>query len=1057
MAGATPAKVGANPAPRARKPLIQAASKPPAAAHVPIQAAHPLAAPVRPSPGPAAPIGSGRRTEQHDGWVQTFAGHLRHDASALFASTAQAAQQGGHNALAGAETALLDMKSGVTKFGGHVLHKDVSGSLAADDKHRQSIAAGADTHSFAFKAGQIGTHVVVDTAATLAVAAGGEFVLGAAGLGAAATTAAGAVGMGEVAAGVAGRLAVGAVANAAGSSVVTAAQGGNVREVLKSAAVGGLSVGVGHAVGEVVNPLAKAAAGQVAQAAPKLAGVSGRAMRVGAEVVSGGATGAGVSALTGDKPQDVLQNALFGGVLSGAGAVIHARGAPKPLPGEQVPVPHHPATTPDAAGHPPVAATHEGGAPVSGSEGSSNAVTRPHAPSSQDVPAHGTAPLGATSETHGTQRSEHGTPVAGDGAGGDHIALQEGGAGSKDGPVLWSQRLNELGPAEVKALAHSRANLTPELRRQLGSEPAIDTLLDGERNRDIVPGVPNYNKGALPDQYHDSHAHEGPYSGTFDPTYLDSDMGRLTQLSQDGKRMTLNFPVAPHIFELGDAKIPGNKLDPAYYLRRRQGASGPENVMGTAKLINGEVHIMDAGVTDTTGQPRIKPGKYSLKDFEALIGQPFPPGLEEIHFVSSPAHTTLSYQGPKVDEKHIKMIAEYAAQGRQFLDDIPQNVKGLHVGLAGSNVFDPSSYKGAYDSLNVANEQESLHGLPKGTVKISGYGELTIAKEAVGGLSRFPPLNEKTVRDISQAISPMRYAGGTTVIHMDASNSKMVPDLSAPGSPSITTLETHGQAENLKSLEQLLRENPDQEIIWAHIGAAVTQTVPNGYGEKVRELLAKYPNLKIDTSWTATADMIAGRAFHEPANKPPDAKNVSRWAEIIADNPDRFMWGSDTIAASQKGNEDVVATIYKRFKDIGLLDEIKRIGDAKGNSDAIEKFLTENFKDSIAEAAKRVTRFRTDELNAAWLKAGGPSDANGRVPPMQYVKTNGEWEFVKSDTLENGGNRETYIMPDDAAPAQGETMIWKADGSGYYEPTEGPARKTGEFPLNPNRNKGRTN
>ena len=1003
-----------------------------------------------------APVGLGRRTEHHDGWVQTFADHLKHDASALFARAAQTAQHEGHNALAGAETALLDMKSGLTKVGGAVMHKDVRGSLAADDKHRQSIAAGADPNSLAFKAGNIGTHVVVDTVATVALAAGGEVVLGAAGLGAAATGAAATLGMGEVGAAVAGRLVVGAAANAVGSGAVTAAQGGGVKEVLKSAAVGGLSVGVGHAVGEVVNPLAKAATGRVAQAAPKLAGVSGAAVRVGAEAVSGAATGAGVSALTGDKPRDIAQNALFGGALSGASAVIHARGAPKPTPGEQGPVPHHPAATPGTAGHPTAGATHEGGAPASGSAGSSDALTGPHAPSSVDVPAHGMGPHGSAPETHGTQRPEHGTPPAGGGSGGDHIALQEGSTGSKDGPVLWSQRLNELGPAELKALAHSRANLTPELQRQLGSEPAIDTLLNGERNRDIVPGAPMHNKGVLPDRYHDSHAHEGPYSGTFDPTYLDSNLARLTQLSQDGKRMTLNFPVAPHIFELGDAKIPGNKLDPAYYLRRRQGANGPENVMGTAKLINGEVHILDAGVTDTTGQPRIKPGKYSLKDFETLIGQPFPPGLEEIHFVSSPAHTTLSYQGPKVDEKHIKMIAEYAAQGRQFLDDIPQNVKGLHIGLAGSNVFDPSSYKGAYDSLNVANEQESLHHLPDGTLKISGYGELTVAKEAVGTLARFPPLNEETVRDISQAISPMRYAGGTTVIHMDASNSKMTPDLSAPGSSSVTTLETHGQAENLKALEQLLRENPDQEIIWAHIGAAVTQTVPKGYGEKVRELLANHPNLKIDTSWTATADMIAGRAFHEPLDKAPDAKNVSRWAEIIVDNPDRFMWGSDTIAASQKGNEDVVATIYKRFKDIGLLDEIRRIGDAKGNSDAIEKFLTENFKNSIAEAAKRVTEFRTNKRNADWLKAGGPSDANGRVPPMQQVKVGREWKLVDSSTLENGGNRETYIMPDDAKPAEGAAMIWKADGSGYYEPTDGPARETGRPPLNPKRTHGRT-
>ena len=282
-----------------------------------------------------APVGLGRRTEQHDGWIQTFAGHLKHDASALFASTAQAAQQGGHNALAGAETALLDMKSGVTKVGGALLHKDVRGSLAADDKHRQSIAAGADTHSFAFKAGQIGTHVVVDTAATVALAAGGEFVLGAAGLGAAATGAAASVGLGEAGAAVAGRLAIGAVANAAGSGVVTAAQGGHVKDVLKSVAVGGLSVGMGRAVGEVMSPLARAAADRAALAVPKLAAASGKAVQVGAEAVSGAATGGLVSAATGGNRHDIVQNALFGGALSGVGAAIHARGTPEPGPGEQ--------------------------------------------------------------------------------------------------------------------------------------------------------------------------------------------------------------------------------------------------------------------------------------------------------------------------------------------------------------------------------------------------------------------------------------------------------------------------------------------------------------------------------------------------------------------------------------------------------------------------------------------------------------------------------------------------------------------------------------------------
>ena len=316
------------------------------AAHAPVRAAPkpgpqatpPSAPTVHPATGPVAtpvPVGPGRRTEHHDDWIQTFAGNLKHDASALFGGAAAAAQSQGHNALAGAETALLDMKSGVTKVGGALLHKDVRGSLASDDKHRQFIAAHADTHSLAFKAGQIGTHVVVDTAATVALAAGGEILLGAAGLGTAAAGAAASVGLGEAGAAVAGRLALGATANAVGSGVVTAAQGGHVKDVLKAVGVGGLSVGMGRAVGELVSPLARAAADRAALAAPKLAGASGKIVKVGAEVAGGAGTGALVSAATGGNRHDIVQNALFGGALSGVGAVIHARGTPEPGPGEQ--------------------------------------------------------------------------------------------------------------------------------------------------------------------------------------------------------------------------------------------------------------------------------------------------------------------------------------------------------------------------------------------------------------------------------------------------------------------------------------------------------------------------------------------------------------------------------------------------------------------------------------------------------------------------------------------------------------------------------------------------
>ena len=1003
------------------------------------------------APGPAGGASpGGKRTEHHDTWLAHLAGLLKHDVTPLFAGpglgrAAQVVERGGHNALAGAETALVDMKSGVTKVAGHVLRKDMSKSLAGDDKRRARIAAGADKNSLAFKAGNIATHVVVDTAATIAVAAGGEVVLGAAGVGAGVTGLATAAGLEGAAAQVAGRLAVGAAANAVGSGAVTGLEGGHAKEVLKAAAVGGLSVGVGHAVGEVVNPALHA----LTRAAPK---VAQRVARAGAEAASGAATGGIVSAATGDKPRDIAQDALFGGALSGMSAAVHARAAHEPAPGhpEHTQPQSHPGTAPAQPHTQPHADTPAAGSPHQGA----GPDPAPH-PSHTGTQARGThdaaEPASQTAPAGQGLHAASGAPVTGSDSATDHPGVLTEESASKEHVSLWPQGLDDLGPKDVKGLAYGLSKLTPQERERYGSEPLIDTILSAEKNKEIITGPTVLKKGALPDKYHDAHAHEGPYSGTYDPTYKDADISRQIRLSQDGKRMTLNFPVAPHIFELGAAKAEGLFNEPAYYNRRRQGEHGPENVMGTAKVLANEVHVQGYGIADTAGDPKIQPAKYDRADFEKILGGPIPPGVDEIHFVSSPAHTTLSYQGPRVDEKHIEMIAKRAGETQQFLGEYPENMKGLYVGLAGSNPFDPKTYKGAYKTLDYANKAEAKYGLPPGSLKISGFGELTIAKETVGALSAMPELNPDTVRDISQATSSMRYAGGTTVIHMDASNSKVTPDLSLPGSANVNTLATQGQAENLVALKQLLKENPDQEIIWAHIGAAVTQKVPEGYTEQIRELLANHPNLKIDTSWTATADMISGRALGDPGNKPVDTANVQRWAEVIADNPDRFLWGSDTIAASQKGNVDVVQAVYNRFKEIGLLEEIKRIGDQKGSSDAIEKFLSVNFEDSIGKAADRVSRFRTDPDNIKWLAAGGPNEANGRIPPMQWIKENGEWQFVKSSDLPNGGNRETYEMPDDLEPSEGPAMIWKADGKSFYTPTPGPARDTGKFTPNPNR------
>ena len=563
-----------------------------------------------------APVGLGRRTEHHDSWVQSFADHLKHDASALFAGGAQAAQQGGHNALAGVETALLDMKSGVTKFGGHLLHKDVSGVLAADDKHRRSVAATADTNSLAFKAGNIGTHVVVDTVATLAVAAGGEFVLGAAGLGTAATAGAASLGLGEAATGVAGRLAVGVAANAAGSGAVTGLQGGHVKDVLKAAAVGGLSVGVGHAVGEVMAPLSRLgahAAPGVAEAgvegADKVApavqgaarvGAKAWATRVGTEAVSGGVTGGIVSAATGDKPHDIMQNALFGAALSGAGSAIRVKG-----PGlHEVGAQGHVETTKGAPADP---RSHEQPSGA-GAEPNNKLSPRPGgdllATTTNDAQG-GHAEAGMSETT----QASHDPHASGDQAAGSAPAS----ASPQDGAdlpriAISTGRRPVLGASELAALVAQRK------RSGVGAKQGASALDDLARRGERIPTPAtdyasiNFLHNPDPGKPHEFHNHDGIGSGTYDRRAKNANLDRMVELSKGGTHLSVNFLVHPTIFK---GSQPNFKVGtPEYYQYQQLTKNGPVNMMGKIKVRGDVVTIVGPGLTDTMGEPMLQAGEY---------------------------------------------------------------------------------------------------------------------------------------------------------------------------------------------------------------------------------------------------------------------------------------------------------------------------------------------------------------------------------------------------------------------------------------------------------------
>ncbi len=99
----------------------------------------------------------------------------------------------------------------------------------------------------------------------------------------------------------------------------------------------------------------------------------------------------------------------------------------------------------------------------------------------------------------------------------------------------------------------------------------------------------------------------------------------------------------------------------------------------------------------------------------------------------------------------------------------------------------------------------------------------------------------------------------------------------------------------LSELEEALEKNPDTRFIWAHAGTSKTinlRNKPDFLAKEVERLLAKYPNLWIDLSWTVMDDHIQ-----------PRGKVSRQWLALIKHHADRFMLGSDATGSFSRLSE----------------------------------------------------------------------------------------------------------------------------------------------------------
>jgi predicted TIM-barrel fold metal-dependent hydrolase len=90
-----------------------------------------------------------------------------------------------------------------------------------------------------------------------------------------------------------------------------------------------------------------------------------------------------------------------------------------------------------------------------------------------------------------------------------------------------------------------------------------------------------------------------------------------------------------------------------------------------------------------------------------------------------------------------------------------------------------------------------------------------------------------------------------------------------------------GEVAYLPELDQLMGWRDDVDIVWCHAGISGQHVGPSP--EHVDRLLAALDRLHIDLSWSATEELG------------PQEEIEPRWADVVREHADRFVWGSDSL------------------------------------------------------------------------------------------------------------------------------------------------------------------
>jgi hypothetical protein len=521
-----------------------------------------------------------------------------------------------------------------------------------------------------------------------------------------------------------------------------------------------------------------------------------------------------------------------------------------------------------------------------------------------------------------------------------------------------------------------------------GASPETIALARQTRTASVNGG----NATGMVDKIYDGHVHNRPYDPYFVIPY--DNMGRLLNPLQrmlnlgEGNQTKVNvFPVAPGL-------NPSSRMP--YGQRRSDGSPGASyyGLQGSdfSPMVGRATRTADRlwrleGVQSELyrgQQVRLPEAVVTQDEIELALGRPLPDNLDHFDFAVLPVncHAGMSYAGVEPDSKLME----------ETLKLPPEQRSRVYQGITAGDPFANYSDREVWNALRTANALELQHDGKLGALNLNGLGEITIAKELVMETVGRNPLflsSDDELAHLSKYLSTMEQAGGLAIIHCDAGSAYSVEGR-VPMLPSDNS--------NIARLETLLSSHPDLQVIWAH-GGGLGRTVRPGSGHlnMLRGMLDRHPNLQIDTSW----DVINAYMIKTP-------QAMRDWAKLVHEYPDRFIFGSDAVAAGMNPNPNAQFSGIDMLARSGFFNELNALDMVAGKElrSSTAKLLFGNFDNTIAPAAARVTAWRTHPAVAEWLQKKGYD--KGELPPMTYQRdASGELVLKRANKI----NRPFWQLP----------------------------------------------